>query len=251
MQQQGEHGRTCVGLVDAALEGLVMPSTTGSTVSRCEGLAASSMAGARCRPSSRTCRSGPGGTSRRPEPWMVSGSTLPWLLEDLVRTCPRCWRARWRRPRRAMPITAASGPRRSKVASRMASTSGMGALRLSMRRRFWPMYWAREALQLASAAIELLGRMWRAGPRCRGWGRPLVLLDPVASPSGSWMQACTRCPPCGSRRQQDVEDVAEGQVLGAAQPWVRSRAEVPDGEPVGGGAEPVHGPSRPAGRGRR
>ena len=162
-----------------------MPSTTGSTASRCDGFAASPTGSVAPERDSNT-PSAPRWYLTSPEPWIESGSTYP---SNSRKSCaydlPTMLASTLSRPRCDMPITAESRPW-SAACSRMASRIGISDSAPSRPKRFWPRYLVPRNFSNASAALSR-SRMWRWSSTGSLEGAPSTCSWIQRFSSGSWM----------------------------------------------------------------
>ncbi len=130
-----------------------MPSTTGSTVSRWDGLAASdTLMVSPSRPVK--VPSEPRWYFTSPEPCIDFGSRLPSNSPKILPNgLPTMFASTFRRPRCAMPMTASSR-RCSAAASMVASSSGMSDSPPSSEKRFCPTYLVCRKVSKASAEFS-------------------------------------------------------------------------------------------------
>ena len=177
-----------------------MPSTTGSTASRCDGVGGQLDLDVGARPADVLARPRRGGTSRRPSPAPRSGRRSPRTPGRSGRSsCRRCWPARsagrggpCRAPRRR-----ARRRRRHRARCR---GSGWPHSAPSSPKRFVPTYLVARNFSKASAALSRLEQVAELVVR----ELDLDALD--AAPGSSAARrcpgcACTRCRSCGSRRR--------------------------------------------------
>ena len=208
-----------------------MPTTTGSTASRCDGLEAMATG---MVPPDRPVKtpSAPLWYLTSPEPWTESGSRFPSNSSKISPyDLPTMLASTFSRPRWAMPITAPRRPSPT-ASSRMVSSSTMADSAPSRPKRFWP------DVAGVEEPLEHLGGVQAAEDvpllvRGQSGRHPLdVLLDPplllevldvhVLDPEG---------PAVGVA--QDVEDLVERRHVPAGQPVGHELPrQVPDGEAV-------------------
>ncbi|RPK91261.1 hypothetical protein EES46_11050 [Streptomyces sp. ADI98-10] len=145
-----------------------MPSRTGSTASRCEGLAASETL--ICSPSRPVkVPSAPRWYLTSPEPCIERGSRLPSNSRKICAyDLPTMFARTFSRPRWAMPMTTSSR-RASAAESSTASSSGMTDSPPSSENRFWPTYFVCRNVSNASAAFSR--RRMRSCSSRSGFGR--------------------------------------------------------------------------------
>ena len=131
-----------------------MPSSTGSTVSRWDGFAATETL--ILSPNSETnSPSAPRWYLTSPEPCTVRGSMLPSNSRKIwPYDLPTMLASTFSRPRCAMPITTSSRPAPA-ASSQSSSSSGMVVSPPSSENRFWPTYLVCRKVSNASASFSL------------------------------------------------------------------------------------------------
>ena len=209
-----------------------MPSSTGSTASRCDGLATTETVVA-CSPSGVVnLPVMPRWYFTSPEPCADFGSRCPSNSEKIFSYgLPTMLASTLSRPRWAMPMTTSSRSA-SAEAWRISSSSGISDSPPSSENRFWPTYLVCRKVSNASAALSRLRMCFCSSAD----GLVYLLLDPLLDPAPLLRVLDVHvldADPAAVRVAQHAEDVAQLHLLLAGEAADRERAvEVPQGQAV-------------------
>ena len=233
VHQQRQHGEAPAPRSSRSCLARTMPSSTGSTASRCEGLATSETS--ICSPSGRGERAlgaqvvlhvagavHVAGVDGCPRTRGRSGrSDLPTMLASTLR-----------RPRCGMPMHDLVEPGARRRSASTASSSGMTDSPPSSENRFWPTYLVCRNVSKASAALSRR-RMRSCSSRSMLRVRTLdALLDPLAL-LGVLDVHVLDADGAAVRVAQHAEDVAQlGDRLAAEAAGGELAVEVPQRQPV-------------------